>query len=84
MPELTRFYGIIIKMLFIQAEHPPPHIHAIYGDYVSAIDINECKQLDGDLPDKALALVLEWVKLYKNDLLEIWRTQKFKDLPPLK
>jgi hypothetical protein len=84
MPELARFYGIIIKMLFIQAEHSPPHIHAIYGEYVSAIDINGCKQLDGDLPDKALALVLEWVRLYQNELLEIWRTQKFKDLPPLK
>jgi hypothetical protein len=84
MPEITRFYGIIIKMLFIQSEHPPPHIHAIYGEYISAIDINECKQLAGDLPDKALALVLEWVKLYKSQLLDIWETQKFRDLPPLK
>jgi hypothetical protein len=53
MPELARFYGIVIKMLFIQSEHPPPHIHAIYEEYISAIDINECKQLDGDLPAKA-------------------------------
>ncbi|UZO75541.1 MULTISPECIES: DUF4160 domain-containing protein [Microcystis] len=31
MPEITRFYGIIIKIFF--ADHPPPHFHAIYGEY---------------------------------------------------
>lgn len=39
MPVLSRFYGIIIRMYFIQAEHNPPHVHAIYGDDVAEVAI---------------------------------------------
>lgn len=39
MPVLARFYGIVIRMYFQQAEHHPPHIHALYGDDMAAIDI---------------------------------------------
>lgn len=28
MPELSRFYGIIIRMFY--GDHPPPHFHAVY------------------------------------------------------
>jgi len=83
MPEIVRFYGIIIKMFFIQKEHNPPHIHAIYGEYVSAIDINSFEVIEGDLPNKALLLVREWMKINQKDLLEIWNTQQFRELPPL-
>ena len=38
MPVLSRFYGIIIRMYFLQSEHSPPHIHAIYNEDVAAID----------------------------------------------
>lgn len=38
MPILSRFYGIVIKMYFLQSEHNPPHIHAFYNDYLAAID----------------------------------------------
>jgi len=83
MPEIVRFYGIIIKMFFIQKEHNPPHIHAIYGEYVSAIDINSFEVIEGDLPNKALLLVREWMKINQKDLLEMWNTQQFRELPPL-
>jgi hypothetical protein len=83
MPEIVRFYGIIIKMFFIQKKHNPPHIHAIYGEYVSAIDINSFEVIEGDLPNKALLLVREWMKINQKDLLEIWNTQQFRELPPL-
>jgi len=83
MPEIARFYGIIVKMYFMQKEHNPPHIHALYGEYMSAVDIETLEVLEGDLPNKALDLVKEWMKLYQNDLLKIWRTQEFKTLPPL-
>lgn len=43
MPILSRFYGIIIKMYFQQSEHNPLHIHAIYGEYVAGISINDFK-----------------------------------------
>ena len=45
MPVLSRFYGIIIRMYFQQSEHNPPHIHAIYGEHVAAIDIKTRKVL---------------------------------------
>lgn len=83
MPEIARFYGIIIKMFFMQKEHNPPHIHAIYGEYVSAIDINSFEVIEGDLPNKALLLVREWMKINQKDLLEMWNTQQFRELPPL-
>ena len=83
MPVLSRFYGIIIRMYFQQAEHNPPHIHALYGEDMAAIEIQTGKVLEGKLPPKALSMVLEWMNTYKNELLRIWETQEFKALPPL-
>ena len=83
MPEITRFYGMIVKMFFIGKEHNPPHVHVIYGEYVGSIDIQTAKMIEGDLPAKALNLAAEWVTKHKDELLEIWETQKFKKLPPL-
>lgn len=83
MPEIARFYGIIIKMFFSQKEHNPPHIHAIYGEYVGSIEIITGKMLEGDLPPKALSLVQEWIHLHQKALLKIWGTQEFRKLPPL-
>lgn len=83
MPVLARFYGIIIRMYFLQSEHNPPHIHAIYNDDVAAIDFMTGEILEGHLPAKALAMVREWIQLYQNDLQEMWKTQEFKKLPPL-
>ena len=82
MPVLSRFYGIIIRMYFQQAEHNPPHIHAIYGEDMAAIDIQTGEVLEGHLPPKALAMVREWSAIHKNDLLHMWETQEFKALSP--
>ena len=54
MPVLSRFYGIIIRMYFLQSEHNPPHIHAIYNEDVAAIDFMTGEVLEGHLPPKAL------------------------------
>lgn len=83
MPVLSRFYGIAIRMYFIQAEHNPPHIHAIYGDDVAEIAIKTGEVLDGHLPPKALSMVREWIEINKEDLLSIWETQEFRSLKPL-
>lgn len=83
MPVLSRFYGITIRMYFQQAEHNPPHIHALYGEEVAAIDIQTGEVLEGYLPPKALAMVREWSKIHKYDLLHMWETQEFKPLSPL-
>ena len=83
MPVLSRFYGIIIRMYFQQAEHNPPHIHALYGEDMAAVDIQTGEVLEGHLPPKALAMVREWAAIHKNDLLHMWETQEFKFLSPL-
>jgi len=83
MPEISRFYGMVIKMYFIQIEHNPPHIHAIYGEYMSVINIKTLKEIEGDLPKKALSLVVEWIKLNQKEILAIWENQEFKKIDPL-
>ena len=83
MPVLSKFYGITIRMYFLQSEHNPPHIHAIYNDDAAAIDFMTGQILEGDLPLKAYNMVQEWIKLHQNELKEIWETQEFKKLPPL-
>ena len=83
MPVLSKFYGITIRMYFLQSEHNPPHIHAIYGEDVAAIDFMTGEVIDGDLPQKALSLVREWMGIHKETLQEIWETQQFIKIPPL-
>ena len=83
MPVVCRFYGIVIRMYFQQAEHNPPHIHALYGDDVAAIELQNGEVLEGHLPPKALSMVREWVSLHKSELLEMWTTQEFKPVSPL-
>jgi hypothetical protein len=82
MPEVTRFYGIVIKVFF--GDHPPPHFHAIYGEYNALVSIVLLEIIEGDLPSRAQKLVQEWAALYQQDLLQIWSTQEFRKLPPLK
>ena len=83
MPVLSRFYGIVIKMYFLQSEHNPPHIHAMYNDDVAAIDYMTGEVLEGYLPAKALNMVREWIELNRDDIQKIWETQEFQKLPPL-
>jgi len=83
MPIIARFYGIIIKMYFAYSEHNPPHIHAIYNDFVAAIAIQDFKILAGGLPPKAMELVLEWMKIHNEELLTMWKTQNIIKLKGL-
>ncbi len=84
MPVIARFYGMIIKMYFQQSEHNPPHFHVVYGEYIGIIDIQTLEMLEGDLPNKALAMIKEWGAEHKDELMKIWNTQEFIKLPPLK
>jgi len=83
MPEISRFYGIIIKMFFKPKEHEPSHIHALYGEYVGIINIKTHEMIDGDLPIKAQSLIKEWLQINEQKLQEMWNTQKIEKLPPL-
>ena len=83
MPEITRFYGIIIK-IFFRNEHNPPHIHAIYGEHNGLFSIADMQMLEGDLPARAVKLVQEWGTPFTEDLLQMWNTKQLRKLPPLK
>jgi hypothetical protein len=81
MPEIARFYGIIIKMYF--REHGVPHFHAIYGEYNGVFEIDNLEMIEGDLPNRAQHLINEWASKYKSELNEMWTNQKYKKLPGL-
>ena len=83
MPVLSRFYGIVIRMYFLQSEHNPPHIHAIYQEDVAAISLLTGEVLEGHLPARALGMVQTWAAMHRDALLEIWETQEFHAIEPL-
>lgn len=83
MPEISRFYGIVIKMFFKPREHEPSHIHALYGEYIGIFDLQTMRMTEGDLPKRAQALVTEWMTLHHAELLHMWACQDLKKLPPL-
>ncbi len=83
MPEITRFYGIVIKMFFRPKEHEPSHIHALYGEYMGEFNIQTLEMIQGDLPRKAQELVTEWLKNHQSELQRMWDSQTIQKLPPL-
>ena len=83
MPEIARFYGIIIKMFFKPKEHDPAHIHALYNESVGVFDINTYEMTEGDMPIRAQQLGKEWLVEHKGELLNMWQTQRIVKLPPL-
>ncbi len=78
MPEISRFYGIVIKMFF--DDHQPPHFHAEYAEDQAVITIETLAMIAGNLPPRALALVKEWAVLHQEELREAW--QRAKTLQP--
>jgi hypothetical protein len=71
MPEVSRFYGIVIRIYF--GDHPPPHFHAAYGEHQAKVDIERKTIIDGKLPARAQNLVLEWTALRQAELCEAFR-----------
>jgi hypothetical protein len=70
MPELSRFYGIVIRMFY--GDHPPPHFHAVYQDEQIQVDINTLEVIEGRMSRRALSLVLEWAALHRTELRRAW------------
>ncbi|MBI3374286.1 MAG: DUF4160 domain-containing protein [Betaproteobacteria bacterium] len=70
MPEVSRFFGIIIAMFY--NDHSPPHFHAKYGKDQASLRIDDGEILDGRLGTRARRLVEEWRALHQTELLEDW------------
>ena len=79
MPELARFYGIVIRMYY--ADHAPPHLHASYGSDEVVIDIEAVAVMAGRLPPRALGLVVEWVTIHQQELRVAWRRASRHEAP---
>jgi hypothetical protein len=84
MPEICRFYGIIIRMYLIDKEHPPRHIHIKYAEYEAVMELTNFNIIDGRVPAKCRQLVMEWAEKHQKELIEMWNTQKFHPIEPLK
>jgi len=70
MPEISRFYGIIIRMYF--QDHNPPHFHAEYQGASAEYGILTLEILGGKLPNRAHAMVLEWAVQHRDELVKNW------------
>ena len=70
MPEISRFFGIIITMFY--SDHQPPHFHVRYGEYKAQVSIDPISILRGDLPPRVFGLVAEWALVHQGELREDW------------
>jgi hypothetical protein len=77
MPEISRFFGIVIYIFY--DEHNPPHFHAEYGKYSISVEIRS-GIVKGRFPKKQLRVVLDWYDLHKKELMEDWQLAT-KDQP---
>jgi Domain of unknown function (DUF4160) len=70
MPEISRFFGIIISMYY--NDHPPPHFHVRYGQQKAIVSIQDLSILEGKLSSRVWSLVLDWASLHQAELMENW------------
>jgi hypothetical protein len=71
MPEISRFYGIVIKMF--HNDHQPPHFHAEYGSDQMLVAIETLAVIAGRLPPRAMGLVIEWATQHQDELRHVWQ-----------
>ena len=81
MPEISRFFGIIITMFY--DEHNPPHFHVRYGRDKAAIEIGSLCVQEGRLHPRVLGLVIEWASQHQDALLRDWQLAR-DEKPPAK
>jgi hypothetical protein len=74
MPELSRFFGIVIGMYY--REHPPPHFHAKYAGQKGVFNIDTLEMVEGELPNRVRALVLEWAAEHREELRKNWEASQ--------
>lgn len=82
MPEVSSFYGIIISMY--PGDHNPPHFHVRYNEFRAIIEIED-KNVIGEIPNRALKIVFEWLDIHKKELMDNWdKLQKGKSVVKIK
>ena len=82
MPEISRFLGIVVAMLF--ADHAPAHFHVRYGGHDATLAIDAPALLGGRLRPRVVGLVIEWATLHREELLANWdRARALEPLLPI-
>mgnify|MGYP001566021829 CR=1 FL=1 len=85
MPEVSRFFGIVVRMFF--DEHPPAHFHADYAEFSAVVRVQPIEVLESTLPPRAVSMVLEWAARNQAGLIDNWERlhsgQAVRRLPPL-
>ncbi|PSR25750.1 MAG: transcriptional regulator [Sulfobacillus benefaciens] len=79
MPEICRFYGIVIRMYY--DDHEPAHFHAQYGRAQVTVAIGTLAVIAGALPPRALGLVAEWAAQHHSELVSAWNRAKALEVP---
>ena len=70
MPEISRFFGIVIRMFY--NDHLPSHFHVEYNEHHAKVSIEDIKVIDGKLPSRVLGFVVEWASLHQAELRNEW------------
>lgn len=79
MPEISRFYGIIIRIFY--NDHNPPHFHAEYQDFEVLVSVQPIRIIDGDAPARVKSMIIEWAGLHQLELIQAWRDAQAKNPP---
>ena len=82
MPEISRFFGLVVMMFY--NDHAPPHFHVRYGGQRALIGIESLAVLEGKLTPKALGLTVEWASMHQQELRADWeRARRQEPLQPI-
>ena len=79
MPEISRFYGIVIRMFY--DDHSPPHFHAEYGGRKAEVSIDTLRVTKGWLTPRAERMVTEWAKQHHRELQDSWQRAERRQNP---
>ncbi len=77
MPEISRFFGIVIAMYY--KEHAPPHFHAKYSGQWAVFSIENLRMIEGNLPRRAISLILEWAFQHRDVLMTNWEKSQSRE-----
>ena len=85
MPEIARFFGIIVRMYAEAGEpHHRPHLHAYAGESTAVLAIDGLEVIAGGLPRRQERLLLAWAELHSDELVRNWmRLQEGRPTVPI-
>jgi hypothetical protein len=79
MPEISRFYGIVIQIYY--GDHAPSHFHVTYAGQKAMVDIETLSLIEGSLPPRAMGLVVEWASIHRDELREAFSKAAVMEQP---